>query len=169
MLHKLVEYADSHGIGEEGFISKRIRFLFQFSPQGKYLSLHDYGKNGSAFSDVPHLQFAGDSYKRQFLVDTVDFLTLCHWTFEAFKKTTGKLLTTLKEEDDFEEIKSFSEKILSLLAERKYTELQEIGSTEKWTKILKRDGRETTEIESFLKEGGEVEKLFSAHPEMAIF
>lgn len=163
MLHKLVEYADSHEIsGDEGFISKRIRFLFQFSPQGEYLSLYDYGRHGSAFSGVPHLLLTGDSYKRQFLVDTVDFLTLCPWTFKAFKKTTDKLLTTLKEEDDFEEIKSFSEGVLSLLAERNHTELQAIGSIEKWKEILKKNGRDTTEIESFLKEGGEVEKLFNS-------
>lgn len=117
MLHKLVEYADFHGIsGEEGFSSKRIRFLFQFSPQGNYLHLYDYGRNGSAFSSVPNFQFSGDSYKRQFLVDNIDFLTLYPWTFEVFKKAIDKLLTTLKDKDDFEEIKAFSEGILSLLA-----------------------------------------------------
>lgn len=47
-------------------------------------------------------------------------------------------------------------------SERKYTELQEIGSTEEWTKILKKSGRDTTGIESFLKEGGEIEKLFNS-------
>ncbi len=162
MLHKLVEYADSHGIGDEGFISKRIRFLIQFSPQGEYMELHDYGRSGEEFSGVPNLQLEGDTPKRQFLVDTVDFLALCPWTFVAFKKAIGNLLRSLKKEDDFEEITSFAERILRFLVERKYHELRESGSIEKWTEILRKNGRKTAGIESFLKEGGDVEKLFNS-------
>ena len=68
MLHNLLEYADTHGIsGDAGFSTKRIRFLFQFSPQGEYLGLYNYGNNGMDFLNVPHLQFSGDTPKRQFL------------------------------------------------------------------------------------------------------
>lgn len=162
MLHKLVAYADSHGIGDAGFISKRIRFLIQFSPNGEYLRPHDYGRSGEEFSGVPNLQLEGDTPKRQFLVDTVDFLTICPWSFLAFKKAIGKLLKALRKEDDFEEIKSFAETIFKLFARQKYPELRELGSIKSWTKILKKNGRKTTGIESFLKEGGEVEKLFNS-------
>ena len=60
MLHRLVEYADAHGIsGQEGFSSKRIRFLFVFAPDGHFLSVYDYGRSGEEFVNVPHLQFTG--------------------------------------------------------------------------------------------------------------
>jgi len=162
MLHELVNYADSHGLGEAGFVSKRIRFLIQFSPKGEYLGLHDYGRSGEEFPSVPNLQFSGDTPKRQFMVDTVDFLTLCPWFFLVFKKAIDKLLNALKKEDDFEEIMSFAESISMLLDERNYSALRQSGSVENWTKILGKGGRETPAIKRFLKAGGEVEKLFNS-------
>ena len=163
MLHKLVEYTDFHEIsGEEGFISKRIRFLFQFSPQGDFLGLYDYGKHGEGFANVPHLQFAGDIPKRQFLVDTIDFLTLYPWDFEAFKKAVSKLLASLKKKANYLEIKLFSEKFLSLFAEKKYHKLREIGSKEEWIKVLKIDERDTKkQIDGFLKAGGVLDRVLN--------
>lgn len=161
MLHKLAEYADSHGIGEEGFISKRIRFLIQFSSRCEYLGLHDYGRSGKECPGVPNLQFSGDTPKRQFLVDTVDFLTLCPWPVLAFKKAVNKLLNTVKKEDDFEEIKAFAETVLGLVDKRKYVELREVGSIEDWSNILRRNGRKSALIKSFLKEQGAVDNFFN--------
>jgi len=162
MLHELVNYADSHGLGEAGFVSKRIRFLIQFSPEGEYLGIYDYGRSGEEFPDVPNLMFSGDTPKRQFLVDTVDFLTLCPWSFLVFKKAIDKLLNALKKEDNFEEIGSFAESISMLLDERNYSALRQSGSIENWAKILGKGGRETPAIKTFLKAGGEVEKLFNS-------
>jgi len=77
MLNRLIEYADAHGIrGEQGFSTKRIRWLIQFNPAGKFIGVYDYGKSGKEFSNVPHLQFEGDKPMRQFLVEQLEFLVL---------------------------------------------------------------------------------------------
>ena len=83
MLHALTEYANRHGIhGEAGFTSKRIRWLLNFSADGKYLGLIELSQPGSKpgvgkeFRNVPHLKFSGDTPMRQFLVDTTQFAVL---------------------------------------------------------------------------------------------
>lgn len=176
MLHKLIEYADSHGIsGVEGFSSKRIRFLIQFSPQGEYLGLYDYGKNGSEFSDVPHLQFSGDTPKRQFLVDTIDFFALYPANPESglkeavnvLKEAVPRLLAELENEADFEAIRSLSEKVMTLLAEKKYLELREKdpekkGLKKKWEELLEKRGRgRRSEIKLFFGKKGPVNAVFN--------
>ena len=83
MLHKLIEYADRHKIhGEAGFSFKRIRWLLNFTPKGKYLGLVELKQPGTKagvgkeFSRIPHLKFAGDTPMRQFLVDTTHYALL---------------------------------------------------------------------------------------------
>lgn len=83
MLHKLIEYADRHGIhGETGFSFKRIRWLLNFTPEGKYLGLIELNQAGAKpgvgkeFVKVPHLKFTGDTPMRQFLVDTTHYALL---------------------------------------------------------------------------------------------
>lgn len=83
MLQNLIEYADRHGIhGEAGFSFKRIRWLLNFTPKGKYLGLVELKQPGTKagvgkeFSRVPHLKFAGDTPMRQFLVDTTHYALL---------------------------------------------------------------------------------------------
>ena len=167
MLHNFIEYADSHGIrGDAGFCSKRIRFLFQFSSQGEYLGLHDYGRNCLEFSNVPHLQFAGDTPKRQFLVDTIDFLTLFPWNVAVFSKAVNKLLTGLSERKtpELSEIDAFAKKMLRFFAEKKYLEACAFGSIEEWEKILKSEEENATKvIRDFLKEGGALHKVFNSN------
>ena len=83
MLHALTEYADRRGIrGEAGFTNKRIRWLINFSPGGKYLGLVEQSQPGSRpgvgreCKKVPHLKFSGDTPMRQFLVDTAQYVFL---------------------------------------------------------------------------------------------
>lgn len=83
MIHRLVEYAEQHSIhGEQGFTTKRIRWLLNFSSSGKYLGLIEQNEPdakpgvGREFSKVPHLKFAGDTPMRQFLVDTAQYALL---------------------------------------------------------------------------------------------
>ncbi|MCK9275776.1 MAG: type I-C CRISPR-associated protein Cas8c/Csd1 [Syntrophales bacterium] len=77
MLNRLIKYADDHGIkGEQGFSTKRIRWLIQFNPAGEFIGVYDYGKSGREFLNVPHLQFEGDTPMRQFLVEQLEFLLL---------------------------------------------------------------------------------------------
>ncbi len=135
MLHRLIEYADTHGIdGKAGFSSKRIRFLFQFTPQGKFLSVHDYGSSGEEFSAVPHLQFSGDATTRQFLVDTIDFLALYPNSLTVLQNETNNLLPTLEKEGDYDEIRVFSEKVLALLETGNFAELRTGDFKKKWIK-----------------------------------
>jgi len=103
MLNRLIEYADAHEIkGEQGFSTKRIRWLIQFDPTGEFIGVYDYGKSGKEFSYVPHLQFSGDSPMRQFLVDTLQYLLLYEVsdTDEKYEKIVSKhkyCLSKLKE------------------------------------------------------------------------
>ena len=79
MLHALLEYAGRAGVsGEAGFKPKGIRWLLQFSPSGRYLGLvpSSEGRAPRVFPRVPHLQFAGDTPMRQFLVDTAQYALL---------------------------------------------------------------------------------------------
>jgi CRISPR-associated protein Csd1 len=79
MLHALLEYAQQAGIdAEAGFKSKRVRWLLQFSSEGKYLGLIPASddRKGREFPKVPHLQFSGDTPMRQFLVDTAQYALL---------------------------------------------------------------------------------------------
>jgi len=165
MLHRLVEYADNHGIsdGKEGFSSKRIRFLFQFSSKGDYLGIHDYGRAGEPFSMVPHLQFAGDVPTRQFLVDTIEFLSLYPSVSDTFKKEIDIILGSFKKTAEFDEIKSFSTKALGLLGERKYEEFRVIASKEKWREILRSDAKSVAKnIDIFFKNGGVLDQAFNS-------
>lgn len=171
MLHRLIEYADAHGIsGQEGFSSKRIRFLFQFSSKGEFLSIHDYGRPGEEFSNVPHLQFEGDVPKRQFLVDTINFLALYPSQVEntlanaiaELKKECMRLLDLLGQESDFNEIQAQSGQVISLLADEKYLELRERDLKKEWAKLLKKKGRgETPYIKEFLRKKGVLDAVFS--------
>ena len=172
MLHRLVEYADKHGIiGTGGFASKRIRFLFIFSSEGHFIKIHDYGKSGELFTNVPDLQFEGDIPKRQFLVDTLDFLALyppppeeknLGHKLKALKEATLKLLNTHGEESDFPEIRSMSEHVMALLEEEQFLKLREEDIKREWASVLKRKGRANKpEIKGFLKRGGVVDAVFS--------
>lgn len=162
MLHRLIEYADAHGIsGQEGFSSKRIRFLIQFSPSGKFLSIHDYGRKGEEFLSLPHLQFTGDVPTRQFLVDTLDFLALYPDALTVFRVETKKLLLELKRENDFDEIKEMSDTALSLFQEGNFAELHSGKFETKLRELLQQNGRESkNEVKALLKKGGSLENVF---------
>lgn len=164
MLHRLIEYADTHEIsGEEGFISKRIRFLFQFSPKGDYLGIHDYGRAGEAFPMVPHIQFAGDVPTRQFLVDTIEFLALYPSVFDMLQKEIDIILGSFKKKEELDEINSFSMRALNLLGERKYNEFREIATKEKWQEILNTDEKSAAKkLDNFLKNGGVFDQVFNS-------
>ena len=170
MLHRLVDYADAHGIsGQAGFAAKRIRFLFVFSPEGKFLRVRDYGRSGEEFDNVPHLMFTGDVPTRQFLVDTVDFLALypreegsgLAAAVEEFRNETLLLLDVLKDEADFPEIRDVAERVLALFDEQKYLALREHDWKNKWSKLLKKRGRgKRSDIKSHLKKNGVVDAVF---------
>lgn len=172
MLHNVINYADAHGIkSEEGFSSKRIRFIIQFSPKGDFLGIHDYGKNGEMFSMVPHLQFSGDVPTRQFLVDTLEFLTLYYIQeasgfYEAlkeFKKSALELLPKLESEADYEEIITVYNEISTMLNDNKFLELRENKSKEELSKLLKKKSRpkRIPEVKVFIKKKGAIEAVFS--------
>jgi len=170
MLHKLLEYADLHGIrGEAGFSNKRIRFLFRFSPQGEYLGLHDYGPSGEEFDSVPHLQTSGDKPIRHFLVDTIEFLAFYpppadnsfDHALDELKAATEELLNHLRQEPDYEEIESLSRQIISLFEQKEYLELREGNYKKKWGNLLKRRNRGKREdVQTFLRRQGIVDRIF---------
>lgn len=156
MLHRLVEYADSHGIsGREGFRSKRIRFLFEFTPDGRFLSVHDYGRSGVEYTNVPHFQFTGDVPTRQFLVDTVEFLALYPDAISVLEEETEKLLSKLNSEGDFEEVRVFSDEVLSLFKRGAFFELLNGDYERQWKQLLLANGRASKEeVKNFLKNNG---------------
>ena len=171
MLHRLIEYADAHQLDcKEGFTSKQIRFLIIFSPEGQFLSIHDYGSQGEKFSPVPHLQFSGDKPERQFLVDTLDF-TVLYPPFEEsnfvqavthLKEKSTRLLDTLKNENDFREIQQLSNQIFTMLEEKKFLEMREKDLKKEWTNRLKKCGRASLpEIKDVLKKDGVVDAVFN--------
>jgi CRISPR-associated protein Csd1 len=175
MLHRLVEYADSHNVGgQAGVGSKRIRFLLLFSPTGEFLSIHDYGQSGEEFKCVPDIQLQGDDPKRHFLADTLEFLALypppenpdellC--AKAELKKKWLSLLETLKDKIDFDGIKSQSDRIFTLLDSGQYLRLREKNAKKQWFDLLKRKGRGRREvIKEFTRSNGVVDAVFN-HPE----
>jgi CRISPR-associated protein Csd1 len=154
MLHRLVQYADDHGIsGQEGYATKRIRFLFVFSPEGEFISVvQPYGRSGEEFEDVPNLQFSGDVPLRQFLVDTIDFLALFPNSTALLRADVEKLLEKLSEEPDYDVIKSLSDEVISLFEKGCFADLRDNRSEQRWRNHLLSNGRsEKREVKDFLK------------------
>lgn len=79
MLAELARYAAGKGLDTEaGFRSKDVKWLLLFTPDGAFISVAPYGaeKRGRKVAKCPHLQFAGDTPMRQFLVDTAEYFAL---------------------------------------------------------------------------------------------
>lgn len=172
MLHNVINYADAHGIkGDEEFTSKRIRFIIQFSPKGDFLGIHDYEENGEMFSMVPHLQFAGDVPTRQFLVDTLEFLTLYSVqkdnsyddALDNFKYSAQILLLKLETEADYKEIQNCYNTMLAMLKHREFLELRENKQKEEFRKLLHKRSRpqRIPEVKDFTKNQGALDAVFS--------
>ena len=122
MLHKLIEYAEAHGIrGEQGFSRKRVRWLLNFSTNGKYLGLVEQTEPGAKpgvgreFFNVPHLKFSGDTPMRQFLVDTAQYALRYGETFN--KKAMAKHRFFLKLLQDAGDADPFLPKVAKALAD----------------------------------------------------
>lgn len=162
MLHNLIDYADTHEIsGNEGFASKRIRYFFSFTPEGKYLKIFELDNKGENFTGVPHIQFTGDVPTRQFLVDTIEYLILFSSEADSFRKASLKLCKDLKQEKEFPSVKQLLDECIDLLDEGNYAEFCHIGYKTKWQNLIEDNNLLKNEIvSSFLSNSGPLNKFY---------
>ena len=128
MLQKFIEYGERHGIrGEQGFSSKRVRWLLNFSTTGEYLGLVEQTEPGAKpgvgreFFNVPHLKFSGDTPMRQFLVDTAQYALLYEEAADN-KKIIAKHKFFLERLHDAGNADPFLAKVANALADQRVRE-----------------------------------------------
>ena len=87
MLHRVMEYAEQHGLkAEPGFAVKQVRWALSFDRQGKFLGCVELGRVGDKrnpgreFAKCPYLSQpemkAGGETKAHFLVETAEVVAL---------------------------------------------------------------------------------------------
>lgn len=87
MLHRVMEYAEQHGLkAEPGFAVKQVRWALSFDRQGKFLGCVELGRVGDKrnpgreFAKCPDFTFsqmkAGGETKAHFLVETAEVVAL---------------------------------------------------------------------------------------------